>query len=147
LALVGDGRREPVSSSRWAGRAARRRRAGPDRHRLDPGRDHRREGEPRLDPGYTLVNGLGFANILPVGLALYSRAAPRRLEGLVIGVYYLHLFIGNTFVGWLAGFLETMPGRQFWALHAGLVACAGVLLLACKLVFGKLLAPDDAVGP
>ena len=75
--------------------------------------------------GYTLVNDLGFANILPVGLALYSRAAPRRLEGLVIGVYYLHLFIGNTFVGWLAGFLETMPGRQFWALHAGLVALRG----------------------
>jgi POT family proton-dependent oligopeptide transporter len=97
--------------------------------------------------GYTLLNDLGFANILPVGLALYSRAAPRRLEGLVIGVYYLHLFIGNTFVGWLAGFLETMPGRQFWALHAGLVACAGVLLLACKLVFGKLLAPEDEAAP
>jgi proton-dependent oligopeptide transporter, POT family len=97
--------------------------------------------------GYTLVNDLGFANILPVGLALYSRAAPRRLEGLVIGVYYLHLFVGNTFVGWLAGFLETMPGRQFWALHAGLVACAGVLLLACKLVFGKLLAPEDEAEP
>ena len=97
--------------------------------------------------GYTLVNDLGFANILPVGLALYSRAAPKGLQGLVIGVYYLHLFIGNTFVGWLAGFLEIMPGRQFWALHAGLVACSGVLLLACKLVFGKLLAPETAAEP
>ena len=58
--------------------------------------------------GYTLVNDLGFANILPVGLALYSRAAPKRLEGLVIGVYYLPPVPGNTFVGWLAGFLETM---------------------------------------
>jgi proton-dependent oligopeptide transporter, POT family len=93
--------------------------------------------------GYTIVNDLGFANILPVGLALYSRAAPKRLEGLVIGVYYLHLFFGNTFVGWLAGFLETMPGREFWALHAALVACAGLLLLAFRLAFGKLLAPDD----
>jgi len=97
--------------------------------------------------GYTLVNDLGFANILPVGLALYSRAAPKRLGGLVIGVYYLHLFIGNTFVGWLAGFLETMPGRQFWALHAGLVAAAGALLLACQLVFGKVLAPEEAEKP
>jgi POT family proton-dependent oligopeptide transporter len=65
--------------------------------------------------GYTIINDLGFANVLPVGLALYSRAAPRRLEGLVVGMYYLHLFIGNTFVGWLAGFLETLPGRDFWA--------------------------------
>ncbi len=94
--------------------------------------------------GYTLVNDLGFANILPVGLALYSRVAPRQLGGLVIGIYYLHLFLGNTFVGWLAGFLETMPGPQFWGLHAALVASAGVLLLGCKLTFGRLLAPDDA---
>ncbi|HJV60719.1 MAG TPA: peptide MFS transporter [Albitalea sp.] len=94
--------------------------------------------------GYTILNDLGFANVLPVGLALYSRAAPRRLEGLVIGAYYLHLFMGNTFVGWLAGFLETMPGRDFWGLHALLVASAGVLLMACRIVFGRLLAPDDA---
>ncbi len=94
--------------------------------------------------GYTIVNDLGFANILPVGLALYSRVAPQRLEGLVIGVYYLHLFLGNIFVGWLAGFLETMPGREFWALHAGLVVCAGLLLLACRQVFGKLLAPEES---
>ena len=95
--------------------------------------------------GYTLVNDLGFANILPVGLALYSRAAPPRLEGLMIGVYYLHLFVGNAFVGWLAGFLETMPGREFWGLHAALVLCAGVLLLVCRAAFGKVLA--DEVPP
>jgi len=93
--------------------------------------------------GYTLVNDIGFANILPVGLALYSRAAPQRLEGLMIGIYYLHLFVGNTFVGWLAGLLETMPGQAFWGLHAALVASAGVLLLAFRFVFRGVLAPDD----
>jgi POT family proton-dependent oligopeptide transporter len=92
--------------------------------------------------GYTLLNDLGFANVLPVGLALYSRAAPKRFEGLLIGVYYLHLFFANTFVGWLAGFLETMPGQQFWGLHAALVAGAGVLLLVVRFVFGWLLAPQ-----
>ncbi len=92
---------------------------------------------------YTIVNDLGFANILPVGLALYSRVAPKQLGGLVIGVYYLHLFLGNTFVGWLAGLLEKMPGREFWAMHAGLVACAGVLLMGCKFAFGRLLAPEE----
>ncbi|HEV8690282.1 MAG TPA: peptide MFS transporter [Ideonella sp.] len=92
---------------------------------------------------YTIVNDFGFANILPVGLALYSRAAPRSLEGLVLGIYYLHLFVGNTFVGWLAGFLETMPGREFWGLHAALVASAGALLLVVRFFFGKLLEPED----
>jgi proton-dependent oligopeptide transporter, POT family len=98
--------------------------------------------------GYTLLNDIGFANVLPVGLALYSRVSPRGFAGLVIGMYYLHLFLGNTFVGWLAGFLETMPGREFWGLHALLVASAGVLLLACRVLFGRLLALDDATpGP
>ena len=93
--------------------------------------------------GYTLLNNLGFANILPVGLALYSRAAPRQLAGLMIGVYYLHLFLGNSFVGWLAGLLEEMPGTQFWALHAALVGAAGLMLLTIKFLFGRMLLPDD----
>ena len=93
--------------------------------------------------GYTVLNDLGFANVLPVGLALYSRAAPKGLQGLVIGMYYLHLFIGNTFVGWLAGFLQTMPGHDFWGLHALLVVSAGLLLLAVRFFFGGLLAPGD----
>ena len=92
---------------------------------------------------YALVNNIGFANIMPVGLALYSRAAPRGLQGLMLGIYYLHLFFGNSFVGWLAGLLETMPGSRFWALHAVLVVAAGVGLLAVKLVFGRVLAPDE----
>jgi POT family proton-dependent oligopeptide transporter len=92
---------------------------------------------------YTLVNDIGFANILPVGLALYSRAAPRGLQGVMIGIYYLHLFLGNMFVGWLAGLLEVLPGSQFWLLHAALVGGAGVGMLLVKLLFGRLLAPDD----
>lgn len=95
---------------------------------------------------YALVNNLGFANILPVGLALYSRVAPRGFQGVMLGIYYLHLFLGNIFVGWLAGLLETIPGSQFWMLHAALVAAAGVGLLVVKLVFGRLLAPEDEVA-
>lgn len=55
--------------------------------------------------------------------------------------------LGNTFMGWLAGFLETLPGREFWGLHAVLVASAGVLLLMCRFLFGRLLAPVDDVTP
>jgi len=93
---------------------------------------------------FTLVNDIGFANILPVGLSLYSRAAPRGTAGMVIGIYYLHLFIGNFFVGWLAGLLHVLPGPAFWGLHAALVAAAGVLLLLARAFFGKLLEYDDA---
>jgi POT family proton-dependent oligopeptide transporter len=95
---------------------------------------------------YTVVNDIGFANILPIGLALYSRVAPKQIVGLVIGVYYLHLFLGNSFVGWLAGFMDSMPNRDFWALHAALVAVAGVVLLGVRAMFGHMLAPEAILG-
>ena len=95
---------------------------------------------------YTLLNDIGFANILPIGLALYSRVAPRQIVGLVIGIYYLHLFLGNSFVGWLAGLMDVIPNRDFWLLHAALVAAAGVLLLVVRALCGHLLAPEAILG-
>jgi POT family proton-dependent oligopeptide transporter len=95
---------------------------------------------------YTIANDLGFANILPVGLALYSRVAPKQIVGLVIGIYYLHLSIGNTYVGWLAGLMDKMPSSQFWGLHAMLVAIGGGLLLVVHMLFWRYLSPA-AVAP
>jgi POT family proton-dependent oligopeptide transporter len=78
---------------------------------------------------FEVCNSLGFSNVFPVGLALFARASPKPLAGTMMGVYLLHLFLGNTLVGWLGGLLERMPGVQFWLLHAALVGGAGVIML------------------
>ena len=88
---------------------------------------------------FLVLNDIGFANVLPVGLAFYARSAPAAIAGSIVGLYYLHLWAGNTLVGWLGGLLEKMPTPQFWLLHAALVASAGVIFLVVRLVFGKLL--------
>jgi len=93
---------------------------------------------------FHLLNDLGFANVLPVGLALYTRAAPRAMVGFIVGVYYLHLWAGNTLVGMLGGLLERMPAAQFWLLHAALVGSAGVVFLVLRLFFGGLLLGKSA---
>ncbi len=90
---------------------------------------------------FHLLNDIGFANVLPVGLALYSRAAPKGLGGMMIAVYYLHLFLGNLLVGYLGGLLGTMANTSFWLLHVGLMAVSAVLLLAARFAFADLLAP------
>ena len=90
---------------------------------------------------FEVLNSIGFANVFPVGLALYARASPRVIAATMIGVYYLHLFMGNNLVGWLGGLLERMPGTQFWLLHAALVGGAAVLMLVAWRLFGHLLAP------
>jgi POT family proton-dependent oligopeptide transporter len=95
--------------------------------------------------GFHILNDIGFANVLPVGLALYSRAAPKGWGGTMIAVYYIHLFIGNTLlVGPLGGLLGSMPDTSFWLLHVGLMAISAVLLFAASVFFGPLLAPTRA---
>jgi POT family proton-dependent oligopeptide transporter len=91
--------------------------------------------------GFEFLNDLGFANVLPIGLALYSRAAPEGRSGLFIGLYYLNFFMGNFFVGWVGGLLDKMPATSFWALHVGLILGAAALLFTVKLLFGKVLTP------
>lgn len=94
--------------------------------------------------GFHIVNDIGFAMVFPVGLALYSRASPRAIGGMMIGVYYLHLFIANMIVGRVGGLMETMGATNFWLLQAALVGGGGVLLLVCALLFRKILAPTAA---
>jgi POT family proton-dependent oligopeptide transporter len=92
---------------------------------------------------FHLINDIGFANVFPVGIALYSRAAPKAVAGTMIGVYYLHLFACNTVAGWLGGLLEKMSSAQWWLLHAGLVGAGAVGLLIVRSFAGRILAPHE----
>ncbi len=96
--------------------------------------------------GFEVLNSIGFANVFPVGLAMYARAAPKALAGTIMGVYLLHLFLGNNLVGWLGGLLERMPGTQFWLLHAALVGTAGVIMLVVARLARRILFREDAAG-
>jgi proton-dependent oligopeptide transporter, POT family len=90
------------------------------------------------------INSIGFANVFPVSLALYSRAAPRAIGATMIGIYYLFLFGANTLVGWIGGWLTQMPPLQFWGLHAAAIILAGAIFVVVKLVFGRLLSAAES---
>jgi POT family proton-dependent oligopeptide transporter len=96
--------------------------------------------------GFELLNSIGFANVFPVGLAMYARASPKAVVGTMVGVYLLHLFLCNNLVGWLGGLLDHMAGTPFWLLHAGLVGGAGVIMLIASRVAGRLLDPAGQGG-
>ena len=96
---------------------------------------------------FHLLNSIGFANIFPVSLALYARAAPAALSGTIIGIYYLAFFAANNLVGWIGGFLEKMPATNFWLLHSALCGTAGIIFFVAGRFFGHLLAPGDQESP
>jgi proton-dependent oligopeptide transporter, POT family len=94
--------------------------------------------------GFEVLNSAGFANVFPVGLALYARAAPKSVAGTFIAIYYLHLFLCNNLVGWLGGLLERMSGTQFWLMHAGLVGGSAVVMAIAARFGGRLLKPTGS---
>lgn len=91
--------------------------------------------------GFHIVNDTGFSIALPMGIALYSRVAPKGMGGIMIAVYYVSLFMSNFLVGKIGGWVATMPGSQFWMLHTVLMTGSAVVLIIARLLFGKLLAP------
>lgn len=82
---------------------------------------------------FEVINEIGFAILVPVGLSFYSRLAPRQVQGLMIGVFYLSFFLTNLTVGRLGGFLERMSGSAFWLLHVAIVGAAAVILVVIAI--------------
>lgn len=95
---------------------------------------------------FHVLNSIAFANMLPVSLALYARAAPAALGSTIIGVYYLHLFVGNQTVGILGTFLERMPASRFWLMHAAIALGAAVVFLIVGRLFARLLSHEAVAG-
>ncbi|MBS0631306.1 MAG: peptide MFS transporter [Verrucomicrobia bacterium] len=92
--------------------------------------------------GFEVLNSIGFANVFPVGLAMYVRVSPKAVAGLIMGIYYLHLSACSYLVGKLGGYVETMSGVNFWLMHAGLIATAAVIMLIASKTAGRLLDPQ-----
>ena len=88
---------------------------------------------------FHLFNSIGFAHILPVSLALFTRLAPARINATVVGIYYLSFFAANKMVGVVGGWYSTMDTVQFWLLHVASAAVGLVAFVAFKLVLAPRL--------
>ena len=91
--------------------------------------------------GFHITNDVGFANSYPVGLALFSRVAPKAVNSTMMAAYLLSLFLAGIIVTKLATLLDKLPGATFWGLHAAIIAAAGVVLLIARAAAGRLLTP------
>jgi POT family proton-dependent oligopeptide transporter len=58
----------------------------------------------------------------------------------MMGIAFTSLFVANNLIGWIGGFYERMTPLAFWALHAGIAACGGLLALLLGPALGRLLA-------
>lgn len=96
---------------------------------------------------FHLLNSIGFAHILPVSLALFTKLAPKALNATVIGIYYLAFFGANKIVGTVGGWYSSMPTTSFWLLHVGTAAIGLIAFVLFKLFLANRLMGEGEVGP
>jgi len=86
---------------------------------------------------FHLLNSIGFAHILPVSLALFTKIAPKQIAATVIGLYYLSFFGANKMVGYVGGLYSSLPTTTFWLIHVASAAFGLVAFVIFKIVIGK----------
>lgn len=93
---------------------------------------------------FHLLNSIGFAHILPVSLALFTKVAPRALNATVVGIYYLAFFGANKVVGEVGGWYSSMPTTSFWLFHVATAAVGLIAFVLFKLFVAKRLLAEPA---
>ena len=94
---------------------------------------------------FELMNSIGFAHVLPISLALFSKISPKQITATVIGLYYLSFFIANAVVGWVGGLYSSLPTTTFWLIHVASAVFGLIAFAIFKLVIGKRMesTPQD----
>lgn len=94
---------------------------------------------------FELFNSIGFAHVLPVSLALFSKISPKQITATVIGLYYLSFFIANAVVGYVGGLYSSLPTTTFWLIHVASAAFGLVAFAVFKVALGKRMqgTPQD----
>jgi proton-dependent oligopeptide transporter, POT family len=91
--------------------------------------------------GFHLLVQVGYLFVYPIGMALFSRAAPPAVNSLMIGIYFLSVFAGSLLVGWVGQFYERLSVPAFLLLHAGAAGLAGAIILVLWRPLSAALAP------
>jgi POT family proton-dependent oligopeptide transporter len=89
---------------------------------------------------FHLLNSIGFAHILPISLALFTKIAPKQITATVIGLYYLAFFAANKIVGQIGGLYSTLPTPTFWLIHIASAAFGLVAFAVFKVVLGRRMS-------
>ena len=96
---------------------------------------------------------LGELYLSPVGLSLFSQAAPARVASLMMGVNYLSNAAGNYLAGYLGSYWERMPKSTFFLMLTGICGTTAIAIAAVSpLLRGVLAAAGqgsalDPLGP
>jgi proton-dependent oligopeptide transporter, POT family len=83
---------------------------------------------------WNLFSEFGELCLSPVGLSAITKLSPARIVGLMMGVWFLSLAVGNKLSGWMAGLISTMS-------IVGVLEWMGGILIVAAVVMFVLVKP------
>jgi proton-dependent oligopeptide transporter, POT family len=86
-----------------------------------------------------LLHTIGELSLSPVGLSATTRLAPTRVAGLMMGVFYLAISVGNFIGGRLASLYGSMPLPNLFGLIAAVGIGAGLVMYALTPPIKRLM--------
>jgi proton-dependent oligopeptide transporter, POT family len=97
--------------------------------------------------GYFVVLTFGELYLSPIGLSLVSKVAPARMVSMLMGLWLATSFTGNFLAGWLGSFWSSMDKMTFFAMIAGIVAAAGIVIFLFNRPFEAVIKERVAAAP
>ncbi len=79
-----------------------------------------------------MLHTIGELCLSPVGISAMTKLAPRRIMGLVLGIWFLAVSLGSFFAGFAASLYENMPLPTLFTAVTG-VAIVTTLLMAASI--------------
>jgi len=87
-----------------------------------------------------LFHAFGELSLSPVGLSTVTKLAPARIVGLMMGVWFLALSLGNFMAGYVAGYFERMPLPQLFGAVLLTTTLSAVVLALVTPSIKRLMA-------
>ena len=86
-----------------------------------------------------LLHTIGEMCLSPVGLSAMTKLAPARIGGLMMGVWFLSISVGDYIGGRLASVYEVFPLPELFGIVAGFCIVVGVLLVLLFPIMKRLM--------
>jgi POT family proton-dependent oligopeptide transporter len=93
---------------------------------------------------YFAVYTVGELYFSPVGLSLYSKAAPPQVGALMMAVFLGTSFLGNYLAGWLGTFYSVMSSAQFFFLVGAIALAPAPVIWAFDQPLKAIMAHRDS---
>ena len=90
-------------------------------------------GHHRVSPWWLvfmyMLQTFGEICLYPTGMSMVTKLSPARIVGLVMGIYFLSIALGNKGAGWVAGWLVDMSFSQVFQIAFITSGIAAIVLL------------------